>query len=267
MSARGFTLLELVQVMVLLAIAVTGLTSYLSYSAFFYQESVLQQRLVDQGRFALERISRELRSALPNSVRWSQQGALECLEFVPIARSGIYRHLPLYPSQANQLDVVTVGDDWSASAGQRVVVYPTVAQHVYVVSQGRAITLPAQTLTDADGNVNTRRLTLPNATSFSADSPQQRFYLVDSPVSFCRQGTQILRYSGYGYQEAQPLPPLAVGVPLLSSLQNTSAELAFSYSAGSLSRHAAVQLRFILGEGPTDTSLQLHHEVNIPNVP
>lgn len=267
MDSRGFTLIELVLVMVIIAIGASGITSYMAYNATLYQDAVLQQSALNQGRFALERISRELRTAAPNSVRWGQNAQAECLEFVPIIRSGVYRNLPLYPSVANQLDVITVGADWNASNGQRVVVYPTTAQHIYALSQGRAVSLPAQTLNDADGNENTRRLTLPSSSSFIADSPQQRFYLLDNPVSFCRVGQQILRYSGYGFQTSQVLPPASVGVLVLQNLANSASQQAFTYTSGSFSRNASVQLVFRLNVDGSGNTLQLHHEVNIPNVP
>lgn len=267
MRRQGFTLIELVLVMVLLAITALGVSSYLGYSATAYADSVQAQRLLGQGRFALERLSRELRTAAPNSVRWAQNAQAECLEFAPIVRSGLYRQLPLYPATASYLDVVTVGDDWVAAANQRLVIYPTTAAHIYMLSQGRAVTLPAQTLDDADGNLNTRRVALPSGSSFVADSPQQRFYLLENPISFCRIGSEILRYSNYGFQNTQPLPPAVAGSRVLGNVQNTVSELAFAYSAGSLSRHAAVQLVFNLRTQDDTNALLLHHEVNIPNVP
>jgi len=267
MRSRGFTLIELLLVMLLLAISAMAVSSFFGHSVQLYQESARQQNLLAKGRFALERISRELRQATPNSVRWGLSGGVECLEFVPISRSGIYRNLPLYPNQANALDVVTVGSDWTASAGQRLSVYATLPEHIYQTNQGRTVQLPTQTLDDGDGNPNTRRLTLPAATSFVADSPQQRFYLLENPVSFCRVGAQILRYSGYGFNASQAFPPAAVGQPLLGGLLNESAESAFAYSQGSLQRNASVQLSLRLGFDSVDPPLQFHHEVNVPNVP
>ncbi len=273
---RGVTLVELIVVMLLLGILAVGLTSYLRLGAGMYMDANAVQQVLQQSRFALERTVREVRAAVPGSVRVSANAdnSVSCVEFAPLAQSGIYRDLPLYPDRRNWIGVTSLNSGWTAQPGQRLTVYPTDASHIYALNQGRSADVAAaqNAPDDADGKAHTSRVSLADIgaqpASFVTESPQRRFYLAAQPVSICRVGAELRRYSNYGFLVAQPLPPLVNSDLLAVGLNNSSSEAVFSYSGATLNRGAMLHLfwRFspVASQGQ---DLFFNHEVHIPNVP
>lgn len=277
-SNRGITLVELITVMLLLGVLAVGVTSYLRLGATMYTEATAIQQVLQQSRFALERVTREVRGAVPGSVRvgGNSSNSINCVEFAPLAQSGIYRDLPLFPINRNWIGVTTIDSGFSVNNNQRLLVYTTDAAHVYTLSQRRSADIAAtqNAPDDADGNAHTRRISLSanNAgqTTFAMQSPQKRFYIANQPVSFCRQGNELRRYSNYGFLTGQPLPPNVAGELMAVGIQNSNIEPMFSYNNSSLSLTRAAILHVFWRINPQlDLGQQLffHHEVHIPNVP
>jgi MSHA biogenesis protein MshO len=274
---QGVTLVELIVVMLLLGILAVGLTSYLRIGASMYVDGTVVQQTLQQSRFALERVVRELRGAVPNSVRVlnNADNSISCVEFTPLVQSGVYRDLPLYPTRRNWIGITTIGTSWSAATGQRLSVYPTDASHIYDLNQARSGVVAAiqNAPDDGDSNAHTRRVKLDDIAAqqmtFITESPQKRFYLLDAPVSFCLVGQQLRRYSGYGFNVAQPLPPpIANGEVIATGLTNQSGEPAFLLNAAVLNRNAVLHLFWRFSPArDVGQDLFFNHEVHIPNVP
>src|SRR4030088_2445458 len=89
-SRRGLTLIELVVAMVLIAIIV-GATIYFVYPLRQAVDLTTRAELTDIADNALQRIGREVRSALPNSVRVSTSGSSKFVEFLAVRTAGRYR--------------------------------------------------------------------------------------------------------------------------------------------------------------------------------
>jgi len=126
-------------------------------------------------------------------------------------------------------------------------------------------------LDDGDGNGHTQQVRLAAqgglAATFATESPQKRFYLLSQPVSYCRTGSQLYRYSNYGFQVSQPLPPASSAELMAEGLSNLPSEPAFRYDSPVLTRNAVVHLfwRFSLTQQQPD--LFFNHEVHLPNAP
>ena len=88
--ATGFTLIELILVIVVLGILAVSVTSYIGLGARMYAETADRDQLLSQSRFAIERLVRELRNVVPNSVRVSGS----CIEFMPLLNAGRYASIP-----------------------------------------------------------------------------------------------------------------------------------------------------------------------------
>lgn len=273
---RGITLIELVTVMLLLGILAVGVTTYLRLGASMYTEATSVQQVLQQSRFALERVSREVRGAVPGSVRVlaNSSNSVNCVEFAPLAQSGIYRDLPLYPSRRNWIGVTTINTGWTTQSSQRLTVYPTDHTHLYFLNQNRSANIAAvqNAPDDADGNAHTRRISLADNAglqmSFSTESPQKRFYIANQPVSFCRQGSELKRYSNYGFVASQPLPPNVPGEVMAVGINNAASEPMFRYDAAILNRSAILHLFLRFGPAvDVGQDLYFNHEVHIPNVP
>ena len=80
-SNQGFTLVELVVTLVVLAIVSVGITGFIISSTQVFLDASERERLLREGSFAVERIHRETSAALPNSVRSAGNAVVRCLEF------------------------------------------------------------------------------------------------------------------------------------------------------------------------------------------
>ncbi|WP_323117085.1 PilW family protein, partial [Klebsiella quasivariicola] len=92
---RGFTLVELVMVILLLGIMATFTSQFIGIGTQIYGDASSREQLMSDARFAMERLNRELRDAVPGSERiettggtWVDTGA--CLRFWPISTSSRY---------------------------------------------------------------------------------------------------------------------------------------------------------------------------------
>ncbi|WP_333608357.1 prepilin-type N-terminal cleavage/methylation domain-containing protein [Arsukibacterium sp.] len=265
---RGFTLIELLVVLVLLAVLAVGVSSYIGTGARMYTEATGRQQLLEQGRFAAERMVRELRNAAPNSVRSNNTALWHCLEFSPVLGSGLYQNAPIKPISDTALHLLAIG--WSSDwIGLPFTLYPTTPSDIYTaLATGSAIDSASLLLNAVvldDSQFGRVVLDLDTPHSFAADSPERRFYLLaPSPVSYCLDGAQqrLYRYSGYAYSAAQQLPPGSTGVLMAKGV----AEARFAVVPPVLTRNAVVNLQLRLENNAVSPAF-FNYEVHLVNVP
>jgi len=270
-SAGGFTLVELVIVMVLLGIAVVGMSTLLGNMSGIYLQSAEREKLLGQSRFVLERLNRELRDAVPNSLRVNNSSSWSCLEFVPFRHIARYRNLPLAPDTANSLDVVSQDPAFAVSAGQWLLIYPSVDSDIYAASTQKVQLHNTPLLNDADGIAATRRLHLSQAFGFGTGSPATRVYLLAPPVSYCALGNEIRRYEGYALQSTQPVPGSGLSNGALMArdiVNNLNTQPMFVLASPALTRNSLVHIQLELASAQeAGTVLSYNHLVQVSNVP
>ncbi|WP_233079808.1 PilW family protein [Rheinheimera soli] len=274
--SQGFTLVELIMVIVVLTIIATATSSYLGVGAKMYAEASDRDRLLSQSRFALERLTRELRSALPNSVRIHTSTTQKCVEFTPVLVATRYASLPLLSAQPD-LQLFGLTEQWAdlelyksryAAEGLRVYVYATDSTQIYQaleISPGVFFALDSDDPYGIEALSEGFDISLNFSSSawFSRSSPSKRLYIVRQPVTFCVQSSgQLRRYSHYGFSSTTPA--FSSGVLMAEGLNfNLSA---FSVDEAVLNRSSVVHLNLTFSSSFGD-ELFFNQEVHVPNVP
>ncbi|TCI03533.1 prepilin-type N-terminal cleavage/methylation domain-containing protein [Corallincola luteus] len=265
-TRRGFTLIEMIVTILLLAILSAGITRFIEIGSEIYVDVAAREQLLSESRFVLERITRDIRSAVPNSVR-VRSGAVsgtqvQCLELLPLRGSASYIDLPVLTAAA-QAQVIKI-NNYSFSSGDQMLVYPLLTDHVYANS-GRRHTVTA--ISDVSGEEDLQQIDFAAATQFAADSPGKRFYLAAQPLSYCVRNGSVYLHLNYGYQSSQPL--FASGGLLMATQvsNNLIAEPVFRFAGATLNRNALVIVRLRLTRVDDAETLAYNHEVQVPNVP
>lgn len=269
---RGFTLLEAVVVIMLTGIVGVMVSSFIRQPVDAYVDQTRRAELTDAADGALRRMARELRGALPNSVRVDPTSTY--LEFLPVRSAGRYRSALTAAGGGDMLDFSSssdgsfdvLGPPVSASAGDQLVVHNLglPGADAYDGSSRRALTSTGTSLTHIGYTVG--------GTQFPYASPNHRFQIVGAPVSFgCTPvaggAGSLRRYTGYGLVATQP------GAGTLAALSGANNALltafvsacAFSYSNSATTRSGVVTLRLTLTSG--GESITLLQQVQVENSP
>ncbi|WP_207060640.1 PilW family protein [Motiliproteus sp. SC1-56] len=274
-ASRGFTLIELIVVIVVMGIMAFGTVQFIVNSSQGYADAARRGRLGSTGAVAVEQLARELRNALPNSVRAgrSPNVGIPCLEYVPVLAGTHYLDIPVQSASSGFLSVPFM----APPAIGRVAVYPLQAADIYrlasvpgepsVISAEKVITAPSDLVGTAAVRVGWG-----SSHAFPSASPTGRWFMVDEPVSFCVVGDKLFRYAGYGFHSVQPFPqessaPLPAAVPqrrLLADALVLEGE-PFRLIAATLQRNALVRLDLSFKAG--DEGVRIQHEVQLRNVP
>ena len=88
MRMKGFTLIELILAIVVSSILLLGLANFTEVGVKGYFGTVERYRLQTEANFVIEKISREMRHAVPNL--FPSAASSGCVSFYPIVDSGFY---------------------------------------------------------------------------------------------------------------------------------------------------------------------------------
>lgn len=274
----GFTLVEFIIVIVISGIVATMMGTFISRPMQSYIDLNRRAELVDIADITLRRIARDVRRALPNSVRISAAGSVEALEILNVIDGARYRDEPPgnvldFSSADGQFEVLGHLQNIAtalACANCLVVVYNTGtgSGNAYAGSN-------TATLSNAVDLGNVDELTITNAAltggnpAFPTASPGQRFFIIDTPISYLcdtSAGT-ITRYWNYTINATQPTTAaalLSAGASSALLASKVSSCNAF-YQAGVSQRTGLVTLELTISSG--NESVTLLHQSHVDNVP
>lgn len=264
--AKGFTLIELVTVLVLLGVLSVGISGFIGVTTQIYVDVTTRDELISSARFSIERLNRELRGALPNSIRTLSSGNSQCVEFTPAKLSAVYTQLAVAPDPASdQINIVRFFDTSLYSDSLDVIVYPLTPDDVYNSSDRRA---SIDNLNQVAGNEWV--LTLSASKQFPQNSPTSRVYFIESPVAYCVTtdsaglNGSLTRHQGYSSYSANLPSPFSDGVLMAASL-NTAGSTPFQFADSTRQRNAIVLVNFTFEEN--FESISFNNEIQVPNVP
>ncbi len=257
---RGFTLIELIMVIVLISILSVLGGRLIVLPIKSYQDLERRAELSYLAEAALRRMQRDIRRALPNSIRISGSGTT--LEILDAADGGRYRSKLTDNDQGDILDFTQPDSSFDVMGDLLEVPFGWVV--VYNLGVGH---------TDADAYEGNNRAALSNASKtdqivlsspkqFLFQSPEQRFFIVHEPIAYRCQNNQIQRFHGYAISTTIPDFD-TLNYDLLVNV--TAVSCGFSYNPGSGSRTGLVTLTISLTDSAGE-QVTLIHQVHVDNV-
>lgn len=250
----GFTLVELISVIVILSIISVIGTSFVVRTTQSYQQTQTRALIVNTARQSMERMTRQLRIALPFSLRLTNGNS--CLEFMPIAAGGNY--FGVVP------DTASLG---AASATIPASPVPTpadfgVARFVSIGAMAPGELYGASAVSRAGyASYTNGNLMLTAAKRWQRNSMNKRYFLLDNPQAFCLVGDQLRFYSGIDVANANV--NLAGAFDILA--RGVSSVNPFVIVGGNNNRNTAVELSLTFSS--SGESINFTNRVLIRNAP
>lgn len=290
-AGDGFTLVELVVVIAITGVIAGMVAVFILRPIQGYDAQVRRAELVDAAEGALRRMQREIRRALPNSVRATPEGSGngKVLEIIPTIDGGRYREEPP-GGPITRLNFATADTDFDVFGNLVCTADPTVTgacatynnpNHwlvIYNLGQpgadayaGTDVITVGSTLTVTSGGV-ADHINLNPGFDFAFRSPTQRFFIVTSPISYvCDTAARTLtRYQGHPLTAAQTavdtnseLSALTAGALMARNVVSCEME----YQAGTTERAGLVIIGLTIQDPDTNENIRLLHQVHVDNVP
>ena len=284
-SAYGFTLIEMIMVMIVTGVISAMVAVFIANPVRGYVDSVHRAELTDAADTALRRLGRDLRLALPNSMRINTSGGMNYIEFIMTSAGGRYRDAADGSTAGNALDFTSTGNKTfdvlgpmpvpplaTGSSGDYIVVYnlgpgysPGDAYQLANcgVSPGcniaQVASVAGSTVTLASNPFAAQVPQLP--------SPNDRFQVVPfatRAVTYaCPTAApgNFTRYWGYGLNSTQPTS-FATGS---SALLVANATCSVAYTPNALQRNGLISISLTLTDN--GQSVNLFDQVHVDNSP
>jgi MSHA biogenesis protein MshO len=290
----GITLIEMVVAMVVVGIILAA-TIFFAYPVRQAVDTKTRAELTDIADNALQRIGRDVRLALPNSVRVTTSGGASFLEFLPVRTGGRYR---VESSGAacgpgtdelsfDALDTCfkTIGilpDAASVTANDYLVLNnygPGFAGQDAYLTSAPLNRRRVSSVTNEGSPVVRQVVSFVSAATFDRslhDSAAKRFYIVDGnsatglpePVTYDCTPPTLTRRWGYTMSPAQPTSFVDGSSVLLAS---NVASCSFDYDPNGIAARVGLltlhlELSKPVSSGAAQT-VSLYHAVHVNNVP
>ena len=280
---RGFTLLEMIVVIVVTGIIGGTVAVFVRTPVQAYLDTVGRAALSDVGDLALKRITRDLRTALPNSVRVSTVGTATYVEFLQTRTGGRYRAVSDSTGLGDVLDFLAADTAFDTSQPLSVLTDEVILNTDRVVIYNLGIpgadayngdNTSLISSTAAGALANEGRINFA-AKQFPLASPGNRYQVISGPVTYgCDTATGLItRYWGYAIAAAQPTPPAGAGLSTAVLVGETNGSLPlkvascqFTYTNNVVAqRNGLVLMQLQLQKN--NESVRLFQQAHVSNVP
>lgn len=237
MKMKGFTLIEMVVTLIIGSILVLGIAGFVELGARGYSDTVERQRLQTQAKFVLEKMSREVRHAVPNML--IEDRTNNCISFFPIIESGFYA----ISGADLQFIVGRTGVSVDDIKALNLVINPTEANPTNNIVPLTNVSSAADTFIVPNG-----------ASSLVGSSVSKRHYIYNSNgrVSYCLTSGQLRR----GINGLNFLP-----------LSDSGVSGTLGYVPASVQHNGIVEVGLTFSNTEGDESTSFRQEVQVLNVP
>lgn len=256
---HGFTLVELVMVIAIAGLVAVLISTVMSNPLQSFVDQSRRAELVDKASMALNRMARDIRLAVPNSLTVTSNA----LRLLPISAAGRYRaNQPdplgprIDPPQCTQavgdcsIDILSPIDPDSSATAHWLIIYNTDVSELGAVASPSVISPKVFTWSAGALSANLQNF------RFKYASPQHRFYLASEVLQYRCEGGELWRWVSQSLDGSNPSKAKVV---------DAVSGCSFSYDPGTSSRSGLVTLRLTLTQdGETITLLQQVHVDNAP---
>ena len=269
-AQHGFTLVEMIIVIVITGIVAAVVAVFIRGPIDAYIATGRRAELTDAADTAIRRIMRDVRLAVPRSVRVTVAAGVSYLEFVPSDTGGRYVwNGACFNAGCTSLLMHDVGDvgvinngDWlvinnqSSNSNGTTDACSNQLPSVYCSAQNRAAITGVSGMTLSFANTIFRP---------ASGSASLRFQIAQGPVTYrCDPGSgQLTRHAGYAFSDTQPTTGLPAGALLASQISACS----FDYTALVFERWGLLGIRLGMTDAASGESISLYQEVHIDNLP
>lgn len=245
---NGFTLMELIIVIVLLGIVGAMGAGFISAAFKGFFDSDVRMEMYEEGKAAMVRMEREIHIALPNAVQINGNG----IEFGVIDENAMANVFGRY-TETSPTGGATITDQTSGlPLGTLVSIYNTEWAIFSNGSRTYRVTSNGANPMTLDRNIG-------------AASPYQRFYAVrPTAVSFSVAGTTLSR-STAAVNFGGALGAFGGAQPLAQNIVPDGALPYFTYDPGTSTRNSVVSIHFAISRN--GETVNFHKEVQVRNVP
>lgn len=247
---RGFTLIELILTVVVVAIVAMAASNTLLLGFQSYSTSIDRQDTQMQAKFVIEKFSRELRHAVPNSIDASNGG--ECVSFVSIEASAFYLSLPLVGEDS--IDTVIMSTNFLDLDNTRLTINPSTQKDLIEASSLRYVSVNSVAMS---AGVSTINFSSNNNPAFISNSTSERaFFYQPEVIEYCIQdnGVYRSRINAFGDRVSKV------------QLANQVSSGKFEFESASMHRNSTVRMVLAFTNG-LDEVTQYQHDVQVMNVP
>lgn len=265
----GFTLVEIIVTLVLMGIIGGMVAMFLRWPVQQYMEASSRAELSDIADTTVRRITRDVRLALPNSLRVNAAGTV--VEFVPTKIGG--RYLAAADAQPDtfpildfdnpaRLTFTAVGDmptgRQAIASGDYLVVYNVGdAPGDFYTGGNRA------TVNGVTGNVVSLASNPYAVQNPEMQHPLNRFLIAGSPVTYRCAPPSLYRHTAYGINSALSDSPGGTEAVLANNVSSCT----FAYDKLANTSSATLGVTLTLRHGKTDEAVSLIQQIHVNNSP
>lgn len=276
---RGFTLVEAIAVIVIMGILGGFIMMFIQAPVRAYLDTTARAAASDLADNSMRRLARDLRLALPNSVRVSggyieyidtkaglrylaedDVGAaptdsylnwndIDARQFTVVGGVPSGRHAPVL---TDSVVVYNLGPDQEPGNAYNCV--PPVPCNRAAISA-----LSATTITMASNPFAAQQ-----SVGIALMSPGKRFHVVSSPVTYGCTGGRLIRYWNYGFNAVQQAPPAG---GLTAVLADNVDSCVFNYTSLASQRSGMIGITLTFRAQDGSAPMTLLHQVHVDNTP